>query len=223
MRESLLPLFILDVVLFPGMVLPLRIFEPRYQLMIRRCIETDRRFGVVLRRQSDEGGTKDQPHRMGTIAELSGWEVLPNGHVMLVCVGVTRFRILELSDSEPYLTARVETLDDQSILPVKEPDLLTQVRTQLVQYIAILQQLSPTPIAPPETDLEAEALGYYLLATLQIDNERKQALLELHDSWVRLQQGAQSLTTELSELQAFTKRVRERGDYFYRGKRLSRN
>jgi hypothetical protein len=71
--------------------------------------------------------------------------------------------------------------------------------------------------------LEAEALGYYLLATLQIDNERKQALLELHDSWVRLQQGAQSLTTELSELQAFTKRVRERCDYFYRGKRLSRN
>ena len=64
-----LPLFPLNVVLFPGMVLPLHIFEPRYRLMIRRCIEQGSPFGVVLV-QPDSVQGEEHPYQIGTLAHI---------------------------------------------------------------------------------------------------------------------------------------------------------
>ena len=65
-----LPLFPLNTVLFPGVSLPLQIFEERYKLMLRECMESDKRFGVSLIREGDEVGGPAVPHVVGTVAHL---------------------------------------------------------------------------------------------------------------------------------------------------------
>src|SRR5438445_505939 len=83
-------LFPLQVVLFPGMVLPLRVFEERYKQMIGRCLETNEGFGVVLIREGQEVGEPATPFDVGTLAEIASVERLPGGMMNLVTVGTRR-------------------------------------------------------------------------------------------------------------------------------------
>ena len=71
-----LPLFPLKTVLMPGMVLPLRIFEPRYRLMMQRVLEVERRFGVLLIRRGGEVGPGAEPYDLGTVAVVTAVEPL---------------------------------------------------------------------------------------------------------------------------------------------------
>ncbi len=78
-----LPLFPLNIVLFPGMVLPLHIFEPRYRLMVKRCLEQAAVFGVVLVRPGCSQG-RERPHQVGTIARIMTAERLSDGRFNLL-------------------------------------------------------------------------------------------------------------------------------------------
>ncbi|MFW6194993.1 MAG: LON peptidase substrate-binding domain-containing protein [Chloroflexota bacterium] len=107
-----LPLFPLNVVLFPGRPLQLRVFEPRYRRMLEDCARGDNRFGVVLISEGVEVGGEAVPHEVGTVARIaeSGdrlGEVIP-----LTVVGERRFRILGLDRSLPYLSGEVEELPE---------------------------------------------------------------------------------------------------------------
>src|SRR6476469_494249 len=103
MDDERLALFPLNTVLFPGMPLPLHIFEERYKLMIGRCIEENRPFGVVLIRSGPEVGGPATPHVVGTTAEISGWKRLEDGRLNLIVMGTERFRIVEVVRQEPYM------------------------------------------------------------------------------------------------------------------------
>lgn len=103
-----LPLFPLRVVLFPGMTLPLHIFEPRYREMINLCLDTERPFGVVLIRSGVEVGVAAEPYPIGTSARLVGVERLPDGRMNIETVGDQRFRILAVHHEASYLTGTVE-------------------------------------------------------------------------------------------------------------------
>src|SRR5260370_37175440 len=90
-----LPLFPLEqVVLFPGMTLPLRIFEERYKVMIGACQVTDQLFGVLLIRSGAEVGAPAEPERIGSTARMVHVERLPDGRMKIVTVVETRFRLL---------------------------------------------------------------------------------------------------------------------------------
>ena len=110
-----LPLFPLQLVLFPGMLLPLRIFEERYKLMIGRCLEEQTSFGVVLIRSGEEVGGPVEPHDVGTTAGIVRFRRLEDGRMNLVVRGERRFRIDRLDRSEPYLMGAVTYLESEEI------------------------------------------------------------------------------------------------------------
>jgi Lon protease-like protein len=88
-----LPLFPLQTVLFPGMVLPLHIFEARYRTMIDLCLRENKPFGVLLIRDGHEVGGPAITYRMGTSAYITQAETLPDGRINILSVGYQRFSL----------------------------------------------------------------------------------------------------------------------------------
>ena len=97
-----LPLFPLKTVLMPGMVLPLRIFEPRYRLMMQRVLTGERRFGVLLIRRGAEVGPGAEPYDLGTVAVVTAVEPLGGGLMDVSATGSRRFRVSAFHHDEPY-------------------------------------------------------------------------------------------------------------------------
>ena len=103
-----LSLFPLNVVLFPGMKLPLHIFEPRYRLMIGRCLEHDQDFGVLTARSTPGPGGVTTAYAVGTLARITHVDRLQDGRMNIMTTGVERFRVLQLMQTEPYIIARTD-------------------------------------------------------------------------------------------------------------------
>jgi Lon protease-like protein len=106
-QSELLPMFPLGTVLFPSMVLPLRIFEPRYVEMIGECLEGDRRFGVVLITRGSEVGGGDARSDTGCVASIVQVQA-DDSQMFLATVGTGRIRIVEWLPDDPYPRAQVE-------------------------------------------------------------------------------------------------------------------
>jgi Lon protease-like protein len=112
---SLLPLFPLGTVLFPQAVLPLNVFELRYQLLTAHCLATDSEFGVVLIERGSEVGGGDVRFDVGTSARIVQADRVGGGRWMVVAVGVQRFRVDEWLPDDPYPQAQVQRLDDGTV------------------------------------------------------------------------------------------------------------
>ena len=111
MSETI-PIFPLNTVLFPGALLPLRIFEPRYRQMLERCLAANRRFGVALIKSGEEVGAYASPYEMGTVARIERVDEENRGSIPIIARGVERFRIVRLNYSLPYLVADVTLLEE---------------------------------------------------------------------------------------------------------------
>lgn len=115
-----LRLFPLRTVLFPGMELPLQVFEERYRTLVAECIETGEPFGVTLIRHGDEVGGQAEPHSMGCTARLRRVAPTRDGRLQVSAVGVRRFRIVRLHEDRPYLSADVEyPVDEAGEIPAE--------------------------------------------------------------------------------------------------------
>jgi hypothetical protein len=111
-----LPLFPLPLVLFPGGRAPLHIFEPRYRRMVARCLEYDRQFGLLFHDADRMGPFDCEPGRMGTVAEIEDFQILPDGRSLLVAHGRERFRIVDgIEGGTPYVEALVEPVEDELV------------------------------------------------------------------------------------------------------------
>src|SRR5919106_2847003 len=105
---ELLPLFPLNSVLFPEMLLPLHIFEPRYRLLVRRSMDQDRPFGLVLIRSGQDVGPPAEPYAVGTEARIMAFSPLSDGRSYIVVRGGRRFAVEQaVPDAEPYLVGHV--------------------------------------------------------------------------------------------------------------------
>lgn len=222
-EPRVIPLFPLNTVLFPGMVLPLRIFEPRYRLMIRRCMEGDRQFGVALIQEGQEVGTPATPYEVGTLAEISGHEIMPDGQIMIVCVGMRRFRVDRKVEGEPYQQAEVTLIDEGDPDDFDDDALVEDATQSLTTYLQQLAAVTNLTIALPDEPLSPIDLSYLMAATVQVDNERKQDLLETVPCDERLRKALAMIHRENERIDAFLAKGRTRGDFFYRGNRLSMN
>lgn len=169
------PIFPLNLVLFPGMPLPLHIFEPRYLEMVRICRERELPFGVCLIREGLEVGGPAAPCSVGTTAEVLSRNELPDGRLHLMTVGRERFRIERLFTDRPYLEA------DIGILPPEEEgvlgDLPERARDLGLRCLRALCTLTGTSreLQLPEDPLR---LSYVLAAMLRAPLGQQQALLE---------------------------------------------
>lgn len=113
-----IPLFPLNTVLFPGGVLPLKIFETRYVDMVRDCMKREAPFGVVLIKSGQEVGPAAEPEAVGCLATITQWDMESFGLLLLLTQGGRRFRILETRELPDHrLEARIEMLAaDHAIL-----------------------------------------------------------------------------------------------------------
>jgi Lon protease-like protein len=138
-----IPLFPLHTVLCPGIALPLHVFEPRYRLMIERCVADDSPFGVVLIREGREVGGEDVSIAgIGTLAEIRQAERYPDGRYDLVVVGGRRFSIEGVeAHREPYLVAEVTPLDDEIGDAARAVQLASRSMRRFVDYLQLLQPL----------------------------------------------------------------------------------
>jgi Lon protease-like protein len=108
-----LPMFPLGGVLMPYRVLPLRVFEPRYRVMTRECLEGSSEFGVVLIERGFEVGGGDQRFGVGTVARIVEAAQSPDGRYGLLTVGTRRIRVEEWLPDDPYPQARVVDLEER--------------------------------------------------------------------------------------------------------------
>ncbi len=109
-----MPMFPLGSVLFPGGVLPLHIFEVRYQQLLNRVLETDRRFGVVLISRGSEVGGGEIRTDIGTIAHVDDHQRHDDGRAAVVASGISRLEVVEWLDDAPYPRAMVQELAVES-------------------------------------------------------------------------------------------------------------
>ena len=184
-----LPLFPLNTVLFPGMLLPLHIFEPRYRQMISRCVEHGNPFGVVLIRQGDEAlDLRPVYHEIGCTAKIVQVQKLKGGRMNIVAVGRERFRVQRHHQKHPYLSADVE------ITPFDMPHIKSllslgeSLRPWVQAYLKLLSLFSESEFESdflPESPLPLALTGAQLL---QIEPYEKQPLLAADDATTLLQQ-----------------------------------
>ena len=193
-----LPLFPLNTVLFPGMTLPLRIFEPRYLQMVRDCMQTGSPFGVVLIREGAEVGGPAIPHSVGTMARVIALEQESYGVLHITTVGQERFRIMEMLDGKPYQVGLVHTypLEDTD---ADEVGVLTDIQSALLSaYLDLLSRLNAVEIRLQNMPDTPESLAYLAAMLLQISLADKQRLLAVPDLPALLRQEASLLRGEIA-------------------------
>jgi Lon protease-like protein len=174
-----LPLFPLNVVLFPGMVLPLHIFEARYREMINRCVEEDIPFGVVLIQEGHEVGGAAKPYLVGTAARIMRVERLEDERMNITVVGAQRFRILELDRSRSYLSAKVSHFPAVNGSTRAAQEMLYKVRPKIIEYVELLSKASQTRLKLDRLPEDPTTLAFLVAIALQVNNQEKQKLLEL--------------------------------------------
>ncbi len=172
-----LPLFPLPTVLFPGMVLPLHIFEERYKLMINRCVKQDRPFGLVFIPSGLGTGAIQAPSDVGTTALIARVERLEEGRMNIVVVGGERFRLREISDQEPYLEGNAEPWPLVSALSREIKQQIGALRALFRLYLSLLSQAQGHKIQVEEIPTNARTLALLIAISLQLPMEQKQHLL----------------------------------------------
>jgi uncharacterized protein len=199
--ERVLPLFPLEqVVLYPGMSLPLRIFEERYKVMIGACQVTDQLFGVLLIRRGREVGEPALPERVGCTARMLRVDRLPDGQMTILNIGEQRFRLLGPTRVMPegYLVGDVRLLADAAGTSVPA-ELLASVRAEFGKYQAATLEMSGGPReagTAPELIADPVRMSYRVAASLHVHPRERQQLLEIDDVTARLQQELSLLRRE---------------------------
>jgi Lon protease-like protein len=191
-----LPLFPLDVVLFPGEELPLHIFEPRYRLMINECYEQKTPFGIVLVRPESEH-LNEEPYSVGTMAEIEVLDRLEDGRINLIAKGLQRFRILEHHRQRPYLSGLVEVYEDRAVLDQTLTTYANQARELFNAYLQILLEVVGKEDLEFNLPDAPEEISHFIAYFLDIQNERKQHFLELTSTTQRLEEEIDILRYEV--------------------------
>jgi Lon protease-like protein len=174
-----LPLFPLNTVLFPGMYLPLHIFETRYQDMIGHCLERRKPFGVVLIEKGAQVGAPAVPEKVGTTARIRRVQHHPDGCMDIQTVGVHRFQIDELDYSKSYLTGSVRQVPVVNGATRSANQLAQKLRPRLVEYMELLKVAHSAEAELAYVPHDPKSLAFMVAASLQLKSADKQKLLEL--------------------------------------------
>ena len=176
-----LPLFPLNTVLFPGMILPLHIFEERYKLMIQHCLDEDRPFGVSLIREGKEVGERAIPHAVGTSALIASVTRADGGRMNIITIGHERFRLRALGRERPYLVGDAEPWPLTGGAAERIQAHVAPMSALLRQYLTLLVQAQGHSIKIDELPQEPRTLALVIAIALQVPMLEKQHLLAQPD------------------------------------------
>ena len=188
-----LPLFPLNTVLFPGGILPLKIFETRYIDMVRECMKSEAPFGVVLIKSGQEVGAAAVPESVGCLAHITHWDMENLGMLMLRTQGGERFRIVEtrvLPDER--LEARIEMIAADATPPVS--DIHVSCAKALKSVVEAIHAKGKSDqgadfVSPFASPMKLDQSGWVAnrwCEILPIPLKARQKLLELEDAQSRL-------------------------------------
>ena len=205
-----LPLFPLGLVMLPGLLLPLHVFEERYRDLVRDLLELpeqERRFGVVAIREGREVGADGVTalHEVGCVAQLRRVTPYDDGRFDIVATGAERFRLTGLAEGAAYATGLVELLPDD-LGPADEAALLDRaVRTAFRTYVAALAQArGDDELEVGELPADGLVLSYVVAASVVVDLEDRQRLLAEPDGVARLRAELALLRREATLLRTLT-------------------
>ncbi len=188
-----LPIFPLPVVLFPGTVQPLHIFEPRYRQLLADCLAGDHRFGIQYVAETSPE-TAPRPGQVGCIAHIRETQGLADGRSNIITEGERRYELLEWVPSDrPYRVALIEEFDDLDEDAGEAEAIAAGVRrdfSRLFDALAILTDRSHVPLELPDS---SSALSFQIAATLQLDPQTKVSLLGQRSPVARLRRLAAML------------------------------
>ena len=194
-----LPLFPLGTVLFPGMLLPLHIFEERYRALMRDRQGTDPIFGVVLTRHGREVGDTPDIHAVGTAGTLVGAGRYPDGRYDIVVQGGRRFRVRSGDWSRGYLVAEVDWLGEPPGASPETTELATlaaEAGRLFDRFLDALERVAGVELPREELPADPNELAYLLSARMPLDTWERQGLLEASSDRDRLAEVATILRRE---------------------------
>ncbi|HEX9353049.1 MAG TPA: LON peptidase substrate-binding domain-containing protein [Streptosporangiaceae bacterium] len=207
MSETL-PLFPLGTVLYPGLLLPLNIFEERYRQLVHDLLEgpEPRRFGVIAIRKGRETGVDgiSALHEIGCTATLREVAEQDDGRFRLVTVGTQRFRLGSLDDSRPYLQGEVELLEEEVGDEAAAGLAAQAVRRGFRGYVEALASRESVEVSVPELPDEPLLLSYLVAAAMILDLPVRQQLLAEPDAERRLGAERALLARETTMLRSLT-------------------
>jgi ATP-dependent Lon protease len=186
---SELPIFPLALVLFPGVPLPLHIFEPRYRQMLTDVRAGNSLFGVSYFDPSSSEKDMPAPGHVGCVAEVTETQMMPDGRSNILTVGIIRYRLEEYVErDDPYLLARVSYFEDEE----EDPNLLGESARDVADTFTRIARAVRTinderANLPDISDTEPQRLSFLVAAAMEVDTDVKQDLLELRSTAERLQ------------------------------------
>ena len=189
-------MFPLGSVLFPSMILPLHVFEPRYRALVDDCVADNGEFGVVLIERGSEVGGGDVRTDVGTVAQVLEIERFDDGRCALAAVGTRRFRVDRWLDDDPSPRAEVTDWDD----PAPESLDLDEVDALFRRALALAAELGEAP-APMDVELAEDAgLATFQMAALApLGPADRQVLLATEGAEARVRLLAEQLA-DMTEL-----------------------
>eukprot|EP01080_Neovahlkampfia_damariscottae_P000983 gene983-9890_t len=173
MTTSNVPFFCLDYILFPSSKLPLHVFEPKYRLMIRRCMEGSRSFGMV---PIIDGKLAD----VGTIAKIESINVLPDGRSIVKTIGQERFKVLDVWELDGYKVGKIEYFDEvKDQVDERDAAQINKLAKTLYSSFSdeVKQSIQEKYGSLPEEN-ELDKLTYWLSSILPISNPSKLDILK---------------------------------------------
>jgi len=195
-----LPLFPLPVVLFPGVPLPLHIFEPRYRQMLSDIRLAKNLFGLAYFDPSSADSDVPPAGHIGCVAEVTEVQTFPDGRSNILTLGVIRYRIESYVErGDPYLVAEVSYFEDdeedEEILAAPSRE-VAETFTRIAQAVRTINDERAT--LPDISDTEPQRLSFLVAAAMEIDAEVKQELLELSSTSERLERLRAMLNTAVT-------------------------
>jgi Lon protease-like protein len=205
-----IPLFPLGTVLYPGLLLPLHIFEDRYRQLVQELLDGPGRkeFGVIAIRKGRETGIEGVSglYEVGCTATLQQVEQHEDGRFDLVTVGTQRFRLMSLDESRPYLQGEVEMLPEETGDAAAAGLAVHAVHGAFRSYLDTLNLQGITQATIGELPAEPLLLSYLVAASLVVEVPDRQALLAEPDARSRLEAERAMLTRETTMLRSLTSR-----------------
>jgi ATP-dependent Lon protease len=184
-----LPIFPLPVVLFPGVPLPLHIFEPKYRQMLEDIGNFNNLFGLSYFDSSTSDRDLPSPGEIGCVAEVTETQTFPDGRSNILTIGLVRYRIESYVErGDPYLVARVNYFEDTD----KDDDALIKaaedVADTFTRIARAVRTINDERLNLPDiSDTEPQRLSFLVAAAMEVEVEVKQELLELRSTAERLE------------------------------------
>jgi Lon protease-like protein len=202
-----MPMFPLNTVVFPGVSVPLHVFEDRYRALVHELLRiedpTERLFGSVAIREGYEVGERggQSLHRVGCVLQLTDVTSHPDGTFDIVAVGRGRMRLDAIDTSGPFLTGTIDLIDDDREGPVDRA-LAAMALETFERYRERLSEVHGEPVLTGDLPRDPTYLSWSLAATALLTLRDRQALLEAEDASLRLTLVTGMLRDELRAMSA---------------------